>query len=79
VNQPFHPAKAGDAEDLAAVKTSRSASWNSRPASTRRRASSTHSLGMRSTRFFPLAMKVKDQAGCPGPEAQWQAGLPQRV
>ena len=62
-----------------AVKTSRTASWNSRPAWTRRRTSSTHSLGIRSTRFFPLAMKVKDQAGCPGPEAQWQVGLPQRV
>ena len=57
-----------------AASTSRTASWNSRPASTRRRTSSTQSLGMRSTRRFPFTMKVSTQAAWPFPVAQRQRG-----
>src|SRR5438094_7261708 len=62
-----------------AANTSATASLNSRPASTRRRTSSTQSLGMRSTRFLPFTMKVSDQPGCPSPEAHRQVGFPQRL
>lgn len=62
-----------------AVSTSQSASWNSRPASTRWRTCSIHSRGVRSTRRWPWDMKVRVQAGWPSPLAQWQEGLPQRV
>ncbi len=62
-----------------AARTSRTASWNSRPARTRRRTSSAHSEGIRSTCRSPWTMKVRDQAGCPLPRAQRQVGFPQRV
>jgi hypothetical protein len=61
-----------------AAKTSATASLNSRPCSTRGRICSTHSSGIRSTRFLPWTMKVSDQRGWPSPSAQWQVGVPQR-
>src|SRR5205807_4442817 len=54
------------------------ASLNSRPCSTSGRICSTHSSGIRSTRFRPSARKVRDQTGCPSPSAHRQLGLPQR-
>ena len=49
------------------------------PAFTRCRTSSTQSLGIRSTRCLPPDIKVKVQASCPSPWAQWQVALPHRV
>ena len=46
-----------------AANASATAPLNARPASTRRRTSSIHSLGIRSTRFLPRTMKVSDQPG----------------
>src|SRR5208283_846378 len=62
-----------------AAKTSAVASLNSRPCSTSGRISSTHSLGIHSTRLLPLAMNVSDHMGCPSPPlAHQQVGVPQR-
>src|SRR5207244_5389319 len=47
--------------------------------STSGRISSTHSLGIHSTRLLPLAMNVSEHMGCPSPPlAHQQVGVPQR-
>jgi hypothetical protein len=81
--RPFHRGlafcrRASTSSWALAASTSRTASWNLRPASTRRRTSSTQSLGMCWTCFLPRTMKIRDQTGWRGPSAQGQVGLPQR-